>query len=547
MIRMSIPKYWSWSERVGKATVTPEDRALGFAAEFGASQACTAELLCDRHPEGNVAYQFVDDDYSVRDATFGELREQSERIATALRTAGVEPGDRVASFMGKHADFAGVLLGIWRAGAVYVPLFTAFSEKLVRARLESARAKVLFVDEDTLHKVASVPCKVIVCGAESGPNSLARFANVTPDGVDPARVGGDGAIVHSFTSGTTGAPKAVVHSLAYLAGWRSYWEFGLDVREEDVYWDAADPGWSYGLYGGVIAPLMAGRIATLVRGGFDAERTWNVISRLGVTNFAAAPTIYRGLRAHGAPRHRPIVLDRLSSAGEPLTSDVNAWAAAELGTLVHDHYGQTELGMVLGFPHHPAVAVPVEPNAMGIPLPGWALSVIATSTTERAAAGALGRLAIHVPQSPLMSFRAYHGGGIAEQFTADGEWYVTGDLARVDDRGVFAFGSREDDVMIMAGYRIGPFDVESVLLTHPAVAECAVVAAPDELRGEIIRAYVVLREAHSPSDELTRELQNLVKNEYSAHAYPREVEYRRMLPKTESGKLMRSALRTETP
>ena len=242
---------------------------------------------------------------------------------------------------------------------------------------------------------------------------------------------------------------------------------------------------------------------------------------------------------------RRVVRLRLSSAGEPLTPEVNEWARSALGGLqVHDHFGQTEVGMVLANCHHPALARPLKAGSMGRAIPGWELTVLAEDADVPAGPGVLGRVAVDVPASPFMTFTDYQTAGQADaKFSADGRWYLTGDSSRVDADGDFFFSSRDDDVIIMAGYRIGPFEIESVLSQHPAVAECVVVAAPDEVRGEVIEAHVVPREGSAGTPELAAELQQFVKTRYAAHAYPRTVHFRDALPKTPSGKIQRYLLR----
>ncbi len=510
---------------------------------FSASDADPAWLLCDRHPGGALAFTFVEPDGSTVDLTFAELRDRSQRVAGLLVELGVGRGDRVATLMGKSADLVTVLLGIWRAGAVYVPLFTAFAGGAVASRLSAAEAKVVVVDGNQVGKVpADGGCTVLVAGSEAPDGLSARSAAAQPFEGSTA-VGGDGAFVHMFTSGTTGAPKGVVHPLRYVAGWQSYLQFALAVREDSVFWCGADPGWAYGLYTAIVAPLVLGLRSVLQRGGFDAPATWRALLDLGVTDYAAAPTVFRSLRTSGVAIPEGLRLQRLSSAGEPLTGEVNEWADEALGLRVHDHYGQTEVGMTIGFPHHRDLEVPVVPQAMGTALPGWSVTVLQEGTSEPAAIGEPGLLAVDVTASPLMTFTAYAGQESTDRFTHDGRYYLTGDLATRDADGMLRFSSRDDDVIIMAGYRIGPFDVESVLIGHPAVADCAVVAAPDPVRGEVVEAFVVLRDGVETSDQLVRDLQDHVRHGYAAHAYPRKVHVVESLPKTPSGKVQRAELR----
>ncbi|MET7924812.1 AMP-binding protein [Streptomyces sp. NPDC005349] len=509
---------------------------------FSAAGADPAWLLCDRHPSGAVAFTFVESDGSTSVLTFGELRERSQRFAGLLVELGVGRGDRVATLMGKSVDLVTVLLGIWRVGAVYTPLFTAFATEAVASRLAGAEAKVVVADVGHAGKVPEGNWTLLVAGIEAPDGLAARIAGAQPFEGSTA-TGGDGAFVHIFTSGTTGAPKGVVHPLRYVAGWEAYLRFALGVREDSVYWCGADPGWAYGLYSAVVAPMAIGLRSVLQRGGFDAVATWRVLSRLGVTDYTAAPTVYRALRADDAPVPEGLKLRRLSSAGEPLTAEINEWAEEALGLRVHDHYGQTELGMTIGFPHHRDLEVPVVPQAMGVALPGWSVTVLEEGTSTAAATGEPGLLAVDIAGSPLMTFTGYGGRDSSDRFTADGRFYLSGDLAVRTADGTLRFSSRDDDVIIMAGYRIGPFDVESVLAQHPVVAECAVVAGPDPVRGEVVEAFVVLRNGFEPSSELDRELQDHVREHYAAHAYPRRVHVVPALPKTASGKIQRAELR----
>ncbi len=530
------------------------DRVAELTATFAAPSLTVAELLCDRHPADRVAFTVVDSDGKASTLSYGELAARSHRYARALQGLGVGPGDRVATLMGKSTDLVTVILAIWRLGAVYVPLFTAFAPQAIALRLEGAGARVVVVDPDQRHKLDPGPDmpddplrRVIVTGtAVSGEDtSLADLvAAASPEPLPAVVTSGDGPLVHMFTSGTTGKPKGVIHPVTYIAGWQIYLEYGLGVTRDSGYWCAADPGWAYGLYSAIVAPLAAGIPSLLLSGGFSAGTTWRTLLDHQVTDFTAAPTVYRGLRSSSAPVPHGLRLRRASSAGEPLTPEVNEWAGTALGLAVHDHFGQTEVGMPLANHHHPELARPLKTGSMGRPVPGWSLTVLADDKDEAAGPDVLGRVAIDVAASPLMTFHDYQiPGQSASKFTSDGRYYLTGDAGRVDADGDFFFSSRDDDVIIMAGYRIGPFEIESVLAQHPAVVECSVIGAPDEVRGEVIEAYVVLREGVEGSLELATELQRLVKTRYAAHAYPRQVHFIDTLPKTPSGKTQRYLLR----
>jgi acetyl-CoA synthetase len=294
----------------------------------------------------------------------------------------------------------------------------------------------------------------------------------------------------------------------------------------------------------IAAPLAGGWRSILLHAGFTPELTWRVLTELGVTNFTAAPTVYRALRNTSVPDG--VQLRCASSAGEPLTPDLVPWAETTFGTPIRDQYGQTELGMVITNGWHPDVIAPIKPGSMGTVLPGHNVQILCDSTDEPAPDGTFGRVAVD-STAPLFMFTGYHNEPekTAKRFSADGRWYLTGDVAMRDQDGHYFFASRDDDVIIMAGYRIGPFDVESVLVLHPDVVEAAVVGAPDELRGEVVEAYVVARQGVVPSDKLTAELQRLVKTKFAAHAYPRAVHYIDALPRTPSGKVQRFLFRKQ--
>jgi acetyl-CoA synthetase len=539
--------------------MNPTLSAAQTLAVFADPEASVAELLCDRHDPDAVAFVLVDTDGAVRDLTYGQLRQRSEAVAGVLASLGVSQGDRVATLMGKGADLVSVILGAWRLGAAYVPLFTAFSTGAVTLRLAGSRARVVVVDPGQRSKVDSkeLPgCRVIVTGeADPGgdePTLGALIDAAPPYTCPPVRIGGSGALVHMFTSGTTGKPKGVVHPLTYAAGWQVYLEYALGVTKISRYWSAADPGWAYGLYTAIVAPLAAGIPSLLAAGNFSGPSTWAILASQGITDFAAAPTVYRALAAQAGPIPDGVCLARASSAGEPLTPDVNIWAEPNLGVTVHDHFGQTEVGMVLANHHHDDLSAPVKAGSMGRSVPGWQMTVLAAQSAELAPAGEFGRLAVDVANSRLMTFQDYADASAAAKFTPDRRFYLTGDSARIDPDGDFFFSARADDVIIMAGYRIGPFEIESVLSEHPAVVECAVIAAPDQVRGEVIEAYVVARRvdgtgdaglAPAARDTLAKELQDHVKTRYAAYAYPRAIHFVDQLPKTPSGKVKRYELR----
>jgi acetyl-CoA synthetase len=534
-------------------------RVHDLLAVYGDPRASVAALLCDRHPAEAVAYTVVEPDLGSVQLTYGQLREDSERFAAALAGLGIRPGDRVATLMGKSSEYLITVLGIWRLGAVHVPLFTAFAPAAIALRLSGCGAAAVVCDSAQRAKLdpgedipADPPWRVIVAAPDPGGGPVsagdldfsALLAGHEP-GIPAAALGGAAPVVHIYTSGTTGRPKGVVVPATALAGFHAYAEFGCGVRADDVFWNAADPGWAYGLYLGVMASLALGVPSVLLSGGFSAEATFQVMSRYGVTNLTAAPTVYRSLRASGIRPPANLALRCASSAGEPLTPEVNQWAMQALGVQVHDHYGQTETGMLVNNHHHPALQRPLKPGSMGQPMPGWTIRVLAEDHDQPVPAGTPGRIAIDTTASPLAWFAGYNDDPAKSsgKFSADGRWYLTGDIGSVDQDGYFHFSARDDDVIIMAGYRIGPFEVESVLASHPAVAECAVIGVPDAIRGEVLQACVVTRNPASAGPDLAGQLQQLVRTKYAAHAYPRAVHFLPALPKTPSGKIQRYVLR----
>lgn len=539
---------------------TPQDRVEQLLAQVGAEGARPADLVCDRHPGEAVAFTVIEDDLSSRDLTYGQLKARSEQAAAALARLGVEPGDRVATLMGKSEELIVTMLGIWRLGAVHVPLFTAFAPPAIVARLLPSKTKVVICDAGQRAKLnpsADIPADaswtIVVAGNHHAGKGrdllLEELLDAETPGFPAAARGLDEPLVHLFTSGTTGTPKAVPVPVKALAAFGIYMEYGLDVREGDVFWNAADPGWAYGLYYGVLGPMVIGRRNLLLHAAFDVALTWKVLETFKVTNLAAAPTVYRAMRSgeSHAPAEGALSLRVCSSAGEPLNPEVVAWAQQRLGVPVRDHYGQTELGMAIVNGWHRDIVEDLKPGSMGRAMPGFSVAVLEQGNVTPAPVGVQGRVAIDVPKSPLMWFTGYANdpARTGERFSRDRRWYFSGDVASLDEEGSFFFSSRDDDVIIMAGYRIGPFEVESVLVSHPDVAEAAVIGVPDELRGEVLEAYVVLRDGVGGGPDLVAALKYHVKARYAAHAYPRTIHLVDALPKTPSGKVQRFLLRAQ--
>ncbi|TCU20602.1 AMP-binding protein [Rhizobium sullae] len=533
---------------------TTQDRVLQLVESYSADNFNVAWHLCDRHPEEAIAHTIIRDDLSSTRLTYGELRTASEKLAASFIDLGIKRGDRIATLMGKGREYLVTILAIWRIGAVHVPLFTAFAPPAIQFRLASCGAKLVACDASQRSKLKAIEkeylaptWRVMTTGqASDGDVSFDTLMAAGAPGTPSVAIGGDGAFIQIYTSGTTGKPKGVVVPAKALAGFHAYAEFALDLRPDDVFWNSADPGWGYGLYFGVLATLTTGTPSIMLCAGFSPELTYKVLSQFHVTNFTAAPTVYRSLIGSGITPP-PMELRCASSAGEPLTPEVNAWSKEALGVLVHDHFGQTEAGMLVNNHHHPDLKGPLKEGSMGLPMPGWSAVVLRMDRDELAPSGEVGRLAFELRKSPFAWFSGYVEEPVKsqEKFAGDGRWYLSGDLAKIDDEGYVYFSSRDDDIIIMAGYRIGPFEVESVLATHPGVAESAVIAIPDTVRGEVLEAAVVLRSGVVPSDALAKELQAHVKQNFAAHAYPRRVHFVESLPKTPSGKIQRFVVRQQ--
>lgn len=506
--------------------------------------ACVA--CCDRWAgDGRVALDWVARDFSRQSVTFRELQLSSARFANLLRARGVGRGDVVAALLPRIPELLTVILGAWRAGAIYQPLFTAFGPAAIESRVTApggSQAKLIVTDLANRAKLDGVqhcPPVLMVDRGQSAATAFAAELNAQADDFEPVVLSGDDPFVIMFTSGTTGSPKGVRYPLRLLLAAAVYMLDAIDLRPSDHYWNVADPGWAYGMLYAVLGPLLLGHATTMYDGPFTVEAAVRVIKTVGIANLAAAPTAYRAMMAAGEEAMTPIAgqLRVASSAGEPLNPEVGRWAQRVLRCPLHDHYGQTELGMLVN--NHHGLRQEMKPGSAGLAMPGFELAVL-DEQLQPAPRGTPGVLAVHRTRSPLFTFNGYWR---AETPSLTGDWYLTGDVMRQDDDGCFFFIGRNDDVITSAGYRIGPFDVESVLIEHPAVAEVAVIGKPDPDRTEIVKAFVVLRPGYEPSEKLAAELQQHVRIRLSLHAYPREIEFLRELPKTPSGKVQRYVLR----
>lgn len=524
-------------------------RALDDTFGAGAQTFNAAWICCDRHcGAGRVALRWQNASGKAASMTFEELRERSSRFANVLWDLGVEPGDRVAGLLPRVPELLVTIIAAWRMGAVYQPLFTAFGPKAIESRLQASGAKVVVTDAGNRAKLeeAGVGARVITVerggeGLAAGELGFEALSGAASDNFAPVDRGPDDPFLMMFTSGTTGAAKPLIVPLRAIAAFRGYMLDAVDLRADDVFWNIADPGWAYGLYYAVTGPLALGHTTHFLDAPFTVDSTVDFIQRHGITNLAGAPTAFRLLIAAGPEAVAPIMgkLRVVSSAGEPLNPEVIRWFADHLASPIHDHYGQTELGMVVC--NHHGLRHPVRMGAAGYAVPGHRV-VVLDEAGQELSPGQPGILSVDRQKSPLFWFAGYEGQATPMM---DARYYRSGDTVELNDDGSLSFVGRADDVITSSGYRIGPFEVESALLEHPAVVEAAVIGKPDPERTELVKAFVVLQQGWTASAELASALQRHVRKRLSAHAYPREVEFVEALPKTPSGKVQRFLLRNQ--
>ena len=532
------------------STFRVEDLASQFAGSFDTGLNVCYEC-CDRYAGTNTPALFWESkDGRSATYTFDELMRLSAQFANMLREQGIGPGDRVAALLPRIPELLVVALGTWRAGAVYQTLFTAFGPKAIEYRVQQSGARLLVTDgtnRPKLQGIASLP-RIMTVVAESdetqqeGDLDFWHEMHRHTTAFEPVLRTADDPFLLLFTSGTVGLAKGVAVPQKALLSFRAYMQYGIGLQTGDAYWNVADPGWAYGLYYSLIGPLLLGHALTFYDGPFTAESTYHILTKYSITNLAAAPTAYRVLLAAGEEAVRQIQgrIRVANSAGEPLNPEVIRWFEQHVGCSIYDQYGQTELGMVICNYH--TVQATRHTGSMGRPLPGFRV-VVLDEHFQEVGPGQPGQVAIDRLQSPLYWFAGYWQQETTSCYA--GPYYLTGDTAELSIDGTFTFIGRADDVITSAGYRIGPFDVESCLLEHPAVAESAAVGKPDAERTELVKAFVVLRSSYAPSVKLASELEQFVKQRLSAHAYPREIEFVDALPKTPSGKIQRFLLRQQ--
>jgi acyl-coenzyme A synthetase/AMP-(fatty) acid ligase len=446
-----------------------------------------------------------------REWRFGEVADQAGPLAGRLSELGARQGQVVLTLLGNRPEWVLTMVACFRQGFAVLPCTEQLRAKDLRLRLDVAQPAVVVADERNAEALAA--------SGWDGPTLWAPWGELTGEAPAMPDLGAEDPCLVTFTSGTSGEPKAVMHAQRYLPGQRLQAEHWLAARDGDVVWCTAASGWSKSARNVFIAPWLRGAAALLHDARFDPAERLEIAERESVNVLCMAPTEYRVIANRAQPRPIPS-LHGLVAAGEALDPDVLATWHDATGLWIRDGYGQTETGQLTG---NPPGADP-RPGSMGRPLPGVSLRVEG------------GELVLDPPTDPTF-FSHYIG-----EEPHDGPWR-TGDLVREDEDGYLFFEGRTDDVIVSAGYRIGPFEVESALVAHPAVADAAAVAAPDAERGSVVRAVVVLQEGRAPSDQLARELQDHVKAETAPYKYPRIVEFADDLPRTTSGKVRRALLR----
>jgi acyl-coenzyme A synthetase/AMP-(fatty) acid ligase len=475
------------------------------------------EEVMEPAPASTLGIVAIDAEGTRREWHFGELIARSAGLSGAMAARGVGRGDAVMTLVGSRIEWVLAMLACFRMGAVAMPCNPQLRRKDLEIRVQSASPKLCVGEEDLLGELPDgVPAMTLAEVAEALDEDRPQETPTEAAELDP-----DEPAVIIFTSGTTGNPKGVVYPQRYLAGQRLQAEHWVGARRGELAWCTAAPGWSKSTRNVFIAPWLRGAAALIHDARFDPDERLALLEREGVNVLCQAPTEYRILAKRAELRPIPS-LRRMVSAGEPLNPEVIRAFRETMGTGIGDGYGQTETGPVTGM--RPDEDDSAHDGSMGRPLPGIETQVVDGELQVR-------------PESVPTFFSHY-----LDEPPFGGEWWATGDHVREDGDGYLWFEGRDDDIIITAGYRVGPFEVESALVSHPAVAEAAAVPAPDEERGSVVRAIVVLADG-DPSDRLAAELQEHVKRVTAPYKYPRIVEFTDELPKTPSGKIRRGELR----
>jgi acetyl-CoA synthetase len=516
---------------------------------------CT-DRICERGDGGKVALLWESSEGHGRSYTFDDLRVATNQYAVFLRSLGVGPQDRVCVFMDRIPDFYISFLGVLKLGAIVQPLFSAFGPESLVVRLQDANTKVALTTMRHVRKVRKIRAELpsletVVVVDCPDPAKLqdgeVAFDLATAEPVDAFEsypAWRETPSVLHYTSGTTGKPKGALHVHGSVVQQAISAKWVLDLGPEDVYWCTADPGWVTGTSYGIIGAWANGITQLVYDGGFSSETWYRLIARHRVTVWYSAPTAIRLLMRDGeevAWRHDLSSLRHLASVGEPLNAEAVIWSKRAFGLPFHDSYWQTETGSIVitNFP-----GMEIRPGSMGKPFPGIEATVVDLQTHEPIREpGRVGLIALRPFWPSIM--RGYWNNSPGYHAKFDRGWYLSGDRASIDADGYYWFVGRDDDVINTGGHLVGPFEIESALLEHEAVAESAAVGKPDPVNMEVVKVFITLKAGFEPGDDLELEIMNFVRKRLSPLAMPQAIEFVTTLPKTRSGKIMRRVLRAQ--
>ncbi|XKH50837.1 acetate--CoA ligase [Chryseomicrobium palamuruense] len=507
----------------------------------------------DRHAYSsnkNKVALFYQDNDRKESYTFYEMMRNVNRAANTLsKYSSLEKGDRMFIFMPRSPELYFALLGALKMGVIVGPLFEAFMEGAVYDRLDDSDAKVLVTTPELLSRVPvdklpKLETIFLVGEYDSFDEKYVDFTaghQEASDKFDTVWVDQEDGLVLHYTSGSTGKPKGILHVHGAMVQHYHTMKWVMDVKENDIYWCTADPGWVTGTVYGIFGPWLTGTTSLILGGRFSPDAWYKAIQDYGVTVWYSAPTAFRMLMGAGdnlVKDYDLSTLRHLLSVGEPLNPEVVKWGMQVFGLRIHDTWWMTETGgqMICNYP-----TMAIKPGSMGKPIPGVYAAIIDNEGNEVPPL-TMGNLAIKKGW-PSMMREVWNNKEKYDSYFMNDEWYFSGDSAYMDEDGYFWFQGRVDDVIMTSGERVGPFEVESKLIEHPAVMEAGVIGKPDPVRGEIIKAFIALNEGYEQSDELVAEIQQFVKKGLAAHAAPREIEFKDKLPKTRSGKIMRRVLK----
>jgi acetyl-CoA synthetase len=489
-----------------------------------------ASDACDKHPRDKLAMVWESFDGSYRELAWGELQDLANQAAHVLRAHGIERGDRVAVILPATPETAAIFFGVWKLGAILLSMSVLYGDDSIRHRLSDSGANVVVTDAANAKRFDDSSAQLLVLDEQTLAGASTEFVTCDTSADDPAQL--------YYTSGTTGLAKGIVHAHRYILAHEEF-VYCHEVEDGERFHGMGEWAWAAGI-APLLGPWRLGAVQCVYRreAGFDPHRQLDFLSRHDVTNVFTTPTAMRAMMATAdAGRRYPQKFRRVCSAGEPLNPEAIRWFREQYGVTVLDYYGLTEsYPLVANYPF-----IEVREGSMGKPMPGWEVEIL-DEDEHPVARGERGEICLRARSNPHFPLGYWNRPAESDEVFG-GEWFHTKDSARQDDDGYVWYEGRADDVIIAAGYRIGPFEVESACLEHPAVREAAAIASPDELRGNVVKAFIVLAPDYEPSDELAEEIKTFVRNRLSAYAYPRRIEFVADLPKTLTGKIRRIVLR----